>query len=192
MPADRVYKCRVRPCQNVKGASNHWFVASIDKDNRLIFEKFDRMERFAQAAARHGAQEICSEKCCSVHLSRWMHGQIDASNAPECGSPAAWTATTLTAWVSCVYKSNSYPARGDMYGRLLAIADKSPARIISFRDQGSERQIWCFNQEAFPRIDAAVCAHVKFSIQQRHDYAVVLDVIEVLDANSLRVKRETP
>jgi hypothetical protein len=182
MPADQVHACRIRPCRNVKGTSNHWFVATIDSDNRLIFERFDKPERFQKAARRHGALEICSEKCCSIHLSRWMQGRINATNTPACGSPVFRTHTTMTAWVSSVYKTNTLPVPGQIY-----VTDKpperekNPARIVNYRDNGREQHMWCFNQDAFERVEAAVGAHVKFSIQQRRDYAVILDVIEVLD-----------
>lgn len=178
---ERTYRCRVRPCQNVKGAANHWFVATIDVNNRLIFEKFEKPERFAQAANRHGALEICSEKCCSIHLSRWMQGRINATNAPACGSPVFRTPYTLTAWVSSVYNTNTLPVPGKIYNGNPPAKEKRPARIVNYRDNGREQHMWCFNEAAFPRVEAAVGAHVKFKIQSRGDYAVILDVIEVMD-----------
>src|SRR4051812_21860126 len=174
MPADRVYKCRVRPCQSIKGTNNHWFVATIDKFGRMIIERFDKADRFVKAANAHGANEICSERCLHIHLNRWTSGRITASDKPECASPAFRTHTTLTAWVSSVYSTNTFPREGEK--------EKSPARIISYRDNGHEQHIWCFNQDAFPRIEQAINAHVKFRIKSRGDYSVVLDVIEVLDA----------
>ncbi len=167
MAADRIYKCRVRPCQNVKGANNHWFVARIDGNNRLVVEKFDNMKRFEAAARTHGANEICSERCLHVHLSRWAGGKITASDRPECGSPAFRTPGSLTAWVSNVYNDDR---------------DNKPARIIEYRDDGTLQKIWCFNETAFQRVEAAINAHVKFKIQSRGNYSVVVDVIEVLDS----------
>lgn len=181
MRAERTYRCRVRPCQTVKQASNHWFVATIDADNRLSFEKFDKPDRFTKAANRHGALEICSEKCCSIHLSRWMQGRINATNTPACGSPAFRTHTTLTAWVSSVYKTNTLSVTGKINSNNPPPREKNPARIVNYRDNGREQHIWCFNEDAFERVEAAAGAHVKFRIQQRRDYAVILDVIEVLD-----------
>jgi hypothetical protein len=175
MPADRVYKCRVRPCQNVKGVSNHWFVVTIDKLGRFIAEKFDNSDRFAKAANVHGANEVCSERCLHIQQSRWAQGRITASDKPACGSPAFQTHTTLTAWVSTVYTTKTFEAGKPGDG-------KRPARIVNYRDEGVEKRMWCFNQDAFPRVEAAIGAHVKFRIQRRKDYAVILDVLEVLDA----------
>jgi hypothetical protein len=191
MRPERTYRCRVRPCQKVKGEANHWFVATIDADNRLIFEKFDKPERFQKAAQRHGAIEICSEKCCSVHLSRWMQGRINASNVPACGSPVFRTDTTMTAWVSSVYKTNTLPVVGKIYSSdAQPPREKNPARIVNYRDSGREQHMWCFNQDAFDRVEAAVGAHVKFRIQQRRDYTVIVDVIEVLDGTAEFKRRE--
>jgi hypothetical protein len=172
MPADQVWKCRVRPCQQIKQTSNHWFVTTIDADGRLMFEKFDRPERFEKAAKKHGALEICSEKCLHIHMSRWANGRISASDAPACGSPAFRTPTTLTCWVSLVYKEGF-----DLSGQ----PGERPALIVVYRDEGRECKMWCFNKEAFPRVSMSVGAHVKFKIQQRKDYAVIVDVIDVLD-----------
>lgn len=179
MRPEQVYKCRVQPCQNVKGQSNHWFVALIDKDRRLVVEKFDRQSRFEQAARRHGAIEICSEKCLHVHLSRWAGGKITAADAPECGSPAVKTPGSLTAWVSMVYKTHTSSSRFPGIGQI-------SARIIVYRDDGREAQIWCFNEPAFERIEATAGSHAKFRTQSRGDYDVVVDVIEVLDSPILK------
>jgi len=183
MPADRVYRCRVRPCQNVKGVNNHWFVAAIDKNNRLTFEKFTDANKFAKAARVHGANEICSERCLHVQLSRWAQARITAADKPECGSPAFRTDHTLTAWVSSVYNTNTF-ARG------AGEKEKRPARIVNYLDNGHECHIWCFNEAAFPRVEAAINAHVKFKIQSRGDYSVIIDVLEVLDPLSQRLKGE--
>lgn len=172
MRPEHTYKCRVRPCQQVKGASNHWFVAVIDADNRLIIEKFNKPERFKHAARKHGALEICSEKCLHIHMSRWATSRISASDAPACGSPAFMTGTTLTAWVSTVYRD----------GEALTGAQKgNPFLVVSYRDEGREQRMWCFNQDAYQRVEAAAGAHVKFRIQRRKNYAVIVDVLEILD-----------
>lgn len=175
MPPDRVWKCRVRPCQHVKGVNNHWFVATIDADGRLIFEKFDSPARFEKAARKHGALEICSEKCLHIHMSRWASGRISASDAPACGSPAFRTHNTLTCWVSTVYRDNfgTEPIPQE--------PGKRPALIVVYRDEGRECKMWCFNTEAFPTVEMTPGAHVKFRIQQRRDYAVIMGVVDVLD-----------
>jgi len=93
MRPERTYRCRVRPCQRVKGAANHWFVATIDKNGRLSFDKFTSLLEFEKAANRHGAIEICSEVCMYMHMNRLANDRITSTERPAYPSPTVLNKT---------------------------------------------------------------------------------------------------
>jgi hypothetical protein len=187
MRAERTYRCRVRPCQKVKGAANHWFVAMIDRNGRFSADKFTSQMEFEKAASRHGAIEICSEACLHTHMSRWASGGITAAERPACASPAVLDEAKgeLTCWVSDVYKSNTLPIPGKFYsrspGELTTIPprEKSPARIVNYMDDGQKRSIWCFEREAFERVERTAGSYAVFKVKRRGEYVNVVDVLYV-------------
>jgi hypothetical protein len=175
MRAERTYRCRVRPCQKVKGAANHWFVAMIDKNGRFSADKFTSQLEFEKAAIRHGAIEICSEACLHTHMSRWASGGITAAERPACASPAVLDEAKgeLTCWVSDVYKSHSK--------RLNASPGLEPfeTRIVNYMDDGQKRSVWCFEREAFERVERTAGSYAVFKVKRRGEYVNVVDVLYV-------------
>jgi hypothetical protein len=178
MPADRVYKCRVRPCQNVKGVSNHWLVVTIDKLGRLTFERFTKVEEFIKAANRHGAIEICSEACLHVHLGRWAAGKITSAERPGCPSPAVLEIPagakdgTFTCWVSDVYRSHATWNK-DIQGQY------SETRIVNYMDDGQKRSMWCFQSEVFDVVDLTAGHYATFKVKRKGEYVNITGVIKI-------------
>lgn len=175
---ERTYRCRVRPCQRVKGDANHWFVATIDTHGRLSFEKFTSSLEFEKAAGRHGALEICSEACMHTHMSRWASGGITSAERPGNASPAVLDLKdnafdgTLTCWVSDVYKTNA--------SNILSNDDsKHQARIVNYMDDGQKRSIWCFNDIAFQRVERTAGSYAMFKVKRRGEYVNVIDVLYI-------------
>jgi hypothetical protein len=165
MPADNVHRCRIRPCTAVKGVTNHWFVSTIDKFGRVLFEKFTSEEAFIKAANKPGALEVCSEHCAHRHLARWMGDKINARDMPECGSSAAFHGNKFTAWVSMVTKETT--------------SKNAPARVVRYMNNGHMEAMWCFNPGVFTSVEQTAGRHVTFKIQRRNGYTCIVDVVEM-------------
>jgi hypothetical protein len=178
MRGERTYRCRVRPCEKVKGAANHWFVAMIDRNGRFSVDKFTSQMEFEKAANRHGAIEICSEACLHTHISRWASGGITAAERPACASPAVLDEAKgeLTCWVSDVYKSHSQWNKASV---------KHETRIVNYMDDGQKRSVWCFEAAAFERVERTAGSYAVFKVKRRGEYVNVVDVLYV-DGKSIR------
>jgi hypothetical protein len=174
MRAERTYRCRVRPCEKVKGAANHWFVAMIDRNGRFSVDKFTSQIEFEKAASRHGAIEICSEACLHTHMSRWASGGITAAERPACASPALLDEAKgeLTCWVSDVYKTSARDSQR-------IAASNNPARIVNYMDDGQKRSVWCFEAAAFDRVERTAGSYAVFKVKRRGEYVNVVDVLYV-------------
>jgi hypothetical protein len=159
----------------VKGAANHWFVATIDKNGRLSFDKFTSQMEFEKAANRHGALEICSEACMHTHMSRWASGGITSAERPACPSPAVLDEAKgeLTCWVSDVYKSHVHwkHPQGGMC--------QKQSRILNYMDDGQKRSIWCFEASAFERVERTAGSYAVFKVKRRGEYINVMDVLYI-------------
>jgi hypothetical protein len=171
MPAkrkfDRVYKCEVHPCSKVKGEVNHWFVAGVDKNGRFWAEHFT-----PAAAETHGAIVVCSENCLHIQLTRWADNKITAKDRPANPSPAVVEDGKLTAWISSVYKTNT------QYG---------PARILNYKDNGRDCQIWCFVESIFHLLEMTAGTHSIFQTAKKGEFTNVVDVIAIDGAKPERI-----
>jgi hypothetical protein len=78
----------------------------------------------------------------------------------------------LTCWVSDVYKtSTSNP--------LIADNSKRQARIVNYMDNGQKRSMWCFEREAFERVERTAGSYAVFKVKRRGEYVNVVDVLYI-------------
>lgn len=59
-----VYLCDI--CGRERGPENHWFVARLDSDGQILFQRWG----YVSESVSH----LCSEDCCHKLLSRFLSG----------------------------------------------------------------------------------------------------------------------
>lgn len=169
---ERVYKCEVHPCDKVKGTVNHWFVAGVDRYGRFWTQHFS-----PEVAETHGAIVVCSQNCLHIQLTRWASGKITAKDRPACHSPAVVEDGKLTAWISSVYKTDT------QYG---------PARILNYKDNGRDCQIWCFVESIFRFLEMTPGTHSTFQTANKGEFINVVRVISIDGRDVLDILRDIP
>jgi len=75
-----VHWCSI--CGRQKGATNHWFMAILDKPKNL---KIIKKWRESKACEPH-TLTICGEQCAHTLLSRWLSGELRLEAQSEEGT----------------------------------------------------------------------------------------------------------
>jgi hypothetical protein len=135
---------------------DRWFLFRIDRAGLSILNWND------DAADRIGFEPLCGESCAVSLTSKFATGGITALHRPQCAAPAHWTDTTVTAWVSSIFRS--------AHGNRL---------IVNYKDAGRDCMLSCFRRERFALVERTPRHYATFRIAHKGQFTNVLDVLKI-------------